>query len=410
MGSTRVSIGLCIVMLFGVVAALPAAATAQQDQVTVTATIVDQDGRSVGGGVDVTATWDGGSVEGTTASNGQVLLDVPRGENVSIQIDDDRYIRNIPYTLEDASTESIDVPVAESGTATITVRNAANETVENARVLLYSGGQFVTDQRTGADGTVTTPAIERGNYRLDIYKDGYYDNRTRVTVQRRTEINRTIEQGEVLLTVSVRDDYFQPPEALDASVEIPGVGTLETGSDGDTTTTVSVNTRYDITVTSDGYDRTQRTVGVGETDTTANVSLNRTDEINLTAQNQVVLGQRVPITATDEYGDPVTGATVTQDGQDIGTTDDSGVIRVSPDSAGTVNYTVDDGDTTETVTIEVFDPDEGTPSATATGEPTATANDTGTPTDTSDGSGPGFAPVTVVAALALLALVAYRRR
>jgi len=408
MGSTRVSVGLCIVMFVGVVGALPAAVTAQQDQVTITATIVDQDGRSVGGGVDVTATWDGGSVNETTASSGQVLLDVPRGANVSIQIDADRYVRNIPYTVENATEQSVEVPVAESGTATITVQNTANETVENARVLLYSGGQFVTDQRTGADGTVTTPPVEQGRYQLTIQKSGYYDNRSRITVGDQTTINQTIEQGEVLVTVSVEDDYFEPTEPLDASVQIPAVGTLQTGSDGDTTTTVSVNTRYDITVTKDGYDQAQRTVRVGESDTTTTVSLDRTDEINLSAQNQVVLGQRVPITATDEYGDPVVDATVTQDGQEIGTTNDDGVIRVEPSSEGTVTYTIDDGDTSTSITIEVFDPAEGTPPGTANATPTPTATDT--PTATSAGNGPGFTPVAVVAALALLSLVAYRRR
>ena len=410
MGSTRVSVGLCIVMLVGVVAVLPAAVTAQQDRVTVTATIVDQDGRSVSNGVDVTATWDGGSVNGTTASNGQVLLDVPRGENVSIQIDDDRYVRNIPYTVTDASTESVNVPVAESATATVTVQNADNETVEGARVLLYRSGQFITDQQTGADGTITTPAVEEGSYRLDIYKSGYYDNRSRVSLEGQTEITQAIEQGEVLLTVSVEDDYFEPPETLDASVEIPSVGTLQTGSDGGTTTTVSVNTRYDITVTADGYDRARQTVRVGEQDTNTTVSLDRTDELNLSANDQIVLGQRIPITATDEYGDPVTGATVTQDGQEIGTTDEDGVVRVEPESAGTVTYTVDDGDTDASITVEVFDPSEGTPQGTITATPTTNATSTPTEAGTSGADGPGFTPVTVVAALALLSLVAYRRR
>src|SRR6056297_2544052 len=176
MGSTRLAVILCITMLVGMAGVVPAAVSAQQDQVTITATVVDQGDDSVGSGVDVMATWDGGSVNGTTASNGQVLLDVPRGANVSIQITDDRYVRNIPYEIADASTQSVEIPVADSATAEITVRNANNETVEDARVLLFDlgGNQFVTDQRTGADGTVTTEAVESGSYRLDIMKSGYY--------------------------------------------------------------------------------------------------------------------------------------------------------------------------------------------------------------------------------------------
>ena len=151
MASERLSVGLCAVLVLGALAAVPTAVSAQEDQVTISATVVDQDGRSVGGGIDVTAQWDGGSANGTTASSGQVLLDVPRGANVSIQIDDDRYVRNSPYIVEDATAESVDVPVATSATADITVRNTNNETVEGARVYLYRGATIVTNQRTGAD-------------------------------------------------------------------------------------------------------------------------------------------------------------------------------------------------------------------------------------------------------------------
>ncbi len=407
MGSTRVSLGLCIVMLVGVVAVLPAAVTAQQDQVTVTVTIVDQDGGSVGSGVDVTASWDGGSVNGTTASNGQVLLDVPSGANVSIQVDDDRYVRNIPYTVTDATTESVDVPVAESGTATITVQNTANESVENARVLLYRSGEYITDQRTGDDGTVTTPAIEQGSYRLEIYKSGYYNNRTRVTVGDQTDIDRTIEQGEVFLTVEVVDDYYDPPESLNSSVRIPGVGTLQT-TDGDAATTVPVNTNYDIVVTKDGYDQTTQTVRVTQSDVTETISIDRTDNLTISAQDRVLLGNSITLEVTDEYGDPVSGATVSQDGQQVGTTDDDGEFNTDTESAGPMKFIVDDGEVQEEVTVTVVEaPEEltGTPIPTST--PTATDSE---PTETSGGIGPGFTPVTLVAALALFSLVAYRRR
>jgi len=388
---------------------VPAAATAQQDQVTITATIVDQDGRAVGSGVGVTATWDGGSVDGTTASSGQVLLDVPEGANVSIQVDDDRYIRNIPYTVEDASTASIEVPVAQSATAEITVRNTDNATVEGARVFLYRGSQIVTNQRTGADGTVATGAIEAGAYQLGIQKAGYYTTRSRVSITGQAGLNRTIEEGEVLLTVSVADDTFEPPVDLNASVRIPGIGTLQTGEDGQTGTQVSVNTNYDIVVTTDGYQEVTRTVRVGESDTTVNVSTARLDEINVDAQSQSIIDQPVRMDITDEYGVPVIGATVTSGGEQVGTTDDAGVVRVTPDSTGTVTYTIDDGDITETVTIEVFAPSQGTPTA-AAASPTPSATASPAAAETTAGDGPGFTPLTVVAAVAALSLVAYRRR
>lgn len=393
-------------LVWGAVA-VPAAVTAQQDRVTITVTVVDQDDRSVGGGVDVMATWDGGSVNGTTASNGQVLLDVPRGANVSLQIDDDRYVRNIPYDIEDATTQSVEVPVAQSATAEIIVRDTDNEPVENARVLLYRGGQFVTDKRTGADGTVTTPDVAEGNYRLDVRKSGYYTSQSRVILTGEDTVNRTIEAGEVLLTVSVVDDYFEPAEPLNATVRIPSLATLQTGANGEASTTVPVNSRYDVVVTKDGYDQVERSVSVNEAETGATVSLARTDSISVDAQNRSVIDQPVTLEVTDEYDAPAVGATVTRDGTEVGTTDDDGEIRVTPESAGVVNYTVDDGDAQATVSIEVFDPD-----ATPTEAPSPTPTATPEPTDagTSTGFGPGFTPLTVVAALALLSLVAYRRR
>ena len=406
MGSTRVSVGLCIVMLVGVVAALPAAVSAQQDQVTITATIVDQDGRSVGGGVDVMASWQGGSVNETTASSGQVLLDVPRGANVSIQVEDDQYARNVPYTVTDASAQSVDVPVTESGTAAITVRNEANQTVENARVRLYRSGRYVTDQRTAANGTVTTPPIEQGSYGMVIQKSGYFTNRTRVAIGDQSDINSTIEEGEVLLTVSVVNDYFDPAEPRNASVRIPSAGTLQAGDDGNATIRVPVNTDYDVTVTADGYDRRQQTVSVGESDTVATVAIDRTDRLNISARDRVLLGNPITLEVTDEYDDPVEGATVSQGGQEVGTTDESGEFEVDTDSAGSVTFTVDDGDVQEEVTVEVVEAPEE-----LTGTPLPTTTSTGTdPTETSGGSGPGFTPVTVAAALALLSLVAARRR
>ena len=345
MTRVRRSVGLCFLLLVGLTTVAPGVVTAQQDQVTISVTLVDRNGQAVGGGVDVTATWDGSSDNATTVSNGQVLFDVPQGVDVSIQVNDDRYARNVPYTIPDAETQSVNVPVAEAGTAEVTVRNSANEPVENARVLLYRSGQFITDQRTGADGTVTTPPVEQGDYRMTILKSGYFDDQSRITVGGQTDVSQTIEQGEILLTVSVVNDSTEPPEPVAARVRIPGVGTLQTGGDGSATSSVPVNAQYNITATADGYRQVRRTVGVGESDTATTVSLAPLGDITLTAPNQVVLGQPVLLVATDADGDPVAGASVTQDGQSVGTTNASGVIEVRPESVGTVTYTVGDAAT-----------------------------------------------------------------
>ena len=407
MVSARLSIGLCIVMIVGTLAAVPAV-TAQEDEVTLTVTIVDQNGDTVGG-VPISATWNdgnGGPVNETTAANGRAFVDVPSGANVDITVDDDEYIRNFPYEVESASTQDINVSVSQSATATVSVTNANGNPVEDARVFLRRSGEFVTNQRTDADGTVTTPAVEAGNYTLDIRRSGYYYNQTDVTVTGEMSVNRTIEEGFVTLRFNVTDDRFQPPQTVEsAAVEISPIGTtLRTLSAGQASTEVAVNTQYDIDVTKDGYATTERSVTVGESETTVNVSINREPALTIDAPNQTVIGQSINLEVTDEYDEPVANATITRAGETVGTTDEQGELDVTVREAGVQNYTVTGDGTSATISVEVFDPD-----ATATpGQTTATA--TATETATSGGSGPGFTAVSVVAAVALLSLVALRRR
>lgn len=58
---------------------------------------------------------------------------------MSITVDDDQYVRNEPYILQDASSESITVPTAEGGTATVEVADSTGA-VDRAIVQLYRDG------------------------------------------------------------------------------------------------------------------------------------------------------------------------------------------------------------------------------------------------------------------------------
>lgn len=401
MTSGRLSIGVCIVLLVGSVAAVPAAVSAQGDQVTLTVTVEDQNGATVGG-VPISVTWDdgdGGPVNATTASNGQALVDVPRGANVSIAVDDEDWVRNTPVTVEDAQEESVDVAVSPAASATVTITDTDGDPVQNTRVLLFRGGEFITDQRTGADGTVTTPAVEEGDYDLFVRKSGYYYNRSGVTLDGETAVNRTIEEGAVSVTFSVTDDHFDPAQSVQGvTVEIPSIGSVQTLSNGQATLSLPVNSDHDIDVRKDEYQLTEQRISVGESQKTVAVTVSRTPQLNVDAPNRTVLGESVSIEVTDEYGEPVADANVTRDGELVGTTDDTGEVDVTVDSAGQVNYTVAARGNSTTVSIEVFDPS-------ATDEPATEDDDV-----PSFGSGPGFTPATVVAALALLSFLAYRRR
>lgn len=403
---------IAVLLLFGATASLAGTATAQS-QVTLTVTVVDQDGDPISN-VDVSATWDGdGSpVNETTRANGQALLDVPEGANVSIRIHDDRYVRNVPLVVEDATTRTVEVSVSRTATATVTVLDSAGDPVEDARVRLHRGGTFVTDQRTDADGNVTSPPIEEGEYAVVVSKGGFYGNTTLATFVGDGTATVRIEEGSVLVTVDVVDDHFDPPEPIrDASIRVDTVGTVQTLSDGEATLSIPVNDRYAITVSKEGYQTTERRVRIGGRQTNLSFSINRTPEITVTAANQrVVVGETVRLTVTDEYGDPVPNATVSRDGETVGETDSSGAVTVSVPMAGDVTFTAATGSLSSTVTVEGISPDgQSTPTSTVTPteEPTTMP---GTPTESTGVAGPGFTPaIAVVALLAATALLYWRR-
>ena len=409
MGSVRSSMALCVVLLVGTVAAVPGAVAAQEEQTTLTVTVVDQEGNTLSN-IDISATWDdgdGGPVNETTRSNGQALIDVAEGADVSLQISDDAYVRNTPYIVEDASGQSVEVTVSQAAQATVTVNNADGNAVENARVRLQRDGIFVTSQVTGADGTVTTPQIEEGEYRVIVTKDGYFRNTTRETISGETDVAMNVEQGSVLLRVTVVDDHFDDPRPVEGvSVAVPSVGTLQSQSDGQVTTSVPVNTGYDLELSKEGYGTVEQTVEVRESDEEVQIAIQREPEVNMISSNQrVVVGETVRLEVTDEYGEPVEGATISIDDNDLGTTNAEGVANVEVPTEGNVTYTATSEDgLLATTTVEGVAP--GADGQTASG----TESD-GDEFDLPIGEdGPGFTPVTVVVAVALFAVFALRRR
>jgi len=407
MGSVRFSIALCVVLIVGTVAAVPGAA-AQENQTTLTVTVVDQDGNALSN-IAISATWDdgdGGPVNETTRSNGQALIDVAEGKDIALRIDDDEYVLNNPQIVEDASGQSVEVAVSRAAEATVTVNEPDGTAVENARVRLQRSGKFITSQLTDADGTVRTPPIEEGEYRVIVTKDGYFRNTTRAMISGQTEVAMTAEQGSALLTVTVVDDHFDEPRPVQGvSVNIPSVGTLQSQSSGQVTTSVAVNTEYDLELSKEGYGTVEQTVQVRESDTEVQVAIQRDPQLNLAAGNaRVVVGESVRLEVTDEYGDPVAGVTITQNDEEVGTTNDEGVANVPVPSEGNVSFmaTSEDG-LLATTTVEGVAPGEV--------EQTAAGTEEGDEFELPIGAdGPGFTPVTALIAVALLAVFALRRR
>jgi PGF-CTERM protein len=387
MSPARRSTLLAVAVLVLAAVGLVGIATAQS-QVTLTITVVDGDGAAAQG-VDVTASWDGGQDTQRSRANGQVLIDVPRGENVSITVDHRSYVRNRPYEIVNATGGDVEVPVVRSGTATIDVVDDGDP-VGQAIVRLRQDGKLVVNERTGDDGRFVSDAIERDTYSLTVLKSGYARNRSDLVVDGFVDRTVAISEASTDLRVTVTDDHFDPPRAVrEATVSVGEIGTVRTLSGGEASISVPVNDRYDVAVTKAGYEETETSIKVDEATEGLNVTIQRAPAVNTTALNdRVVVDESVRVTVVDEYGDPIEGATVTRDGTEIGTTDADGGISVPIPSAGEHEIGVSADGLTDTVTVEGVQPGEQGDTDTQTITVTPTAED-----------GPGFGAVAALVAL-----------
>lgn len=388
---------LTVVLLVG--AAVPAGAT--QGMVTLTVTVVNENGSTLSG-VTVTASWDDGSDTATTSSNGKALLDVPEGADVYLDAESDRYVRNTPKLVEDASEEEVTVEVGRKGD--LAVRTTEPDgALADVRVEVLEDGQLVAEGVTGDDGRYDAPALEQGTYTIYTYKSGYFANQTVITLGVSHTQSVPMRQGTVNVQFTVVDDHFEEPRRLDgATVQVGDVGTVRT-TQGRASLSVPVNTRVEVTATKEGYGTARRTLRVGESPTELRLAVQLEPELTVTAFNErVVVGQQTLVNVTNAYGEPVAGAAVTVDGEAVAETDADGRARIIIETEGDheVRATLD-GVTSDPVTVAGVPEGEG---------PTPTPTPSPTPTGTTDVVLPGFGAAAALAAIAALVLVALARR
>ncbi len=377
---------------------------AQSEQVTLTVTVANQADERVGGAT-ITASWDGGNTTETTRSNGQALIDVPRGAEVELDVTSDQYVRNQPYVVESAEGQRVEIGVAQKGSATVTVFDTDGDRVNNAVVRLWQGGTPVVNARADENGVLETPTVEQGEYRLVVFREGYFRNRTDLQVDGDVSESMGIESGSVSVTFDVTDDRFDSPRPVqDARISIEGITSgLSTLQNGETSTTVPVNDNYDVTVTKDNYTEVSRTIRVDEEPKTANFSINRAPELNITpSADRVVTGEPVSVRITNEYGSPISDVSVTLDGNAVGETDGEGRLTFTVEGEGEHTIGASHEGMSAEYTIQGFS--GTTPTTTAT--ETSTAAET---TEPSSGFGPGFGLPALVGAVLALALLARRR-
>ncbi|MFD1512898.1 carboxypeptidase-like regulatory domain-containing protein [Halomarina rubra] len=405
---------VALLVVLSVVA--PTAMAAPQQQVTLTVTVVDQSGDSVGGAT-LTASWDGGEATETTRSNGQALVDVPQGADVSLDVEDDEYVRNVPKVVSSADGGDVTVEVAKKGSATVRVEAEQGGALSGATVTLSRDGDTVAEGTTNDNGGFRAQDIERGEYTVEVVKPGYYATERSLTLQQSFAIQTVaVEEGRVTARFGVVDDHFEEPPVLSgATVKVGSLGQFNTSDDGTRAIEVPVNAQFEVRVSKPGYQTTTQTVTIGESDETTVLGIQRTPTLTVDPANtQVVVNQTVEVQVTDEYDETVANATLQVDGEAVGTTDAQGRVRIPIDSDGEHDVTaLKDGVTSDPIVVEGVARAQQTQQSTMTGTaaPEPTASETASETTTeSSGTGPGFTSVAaLLALLAVTALTAVRR-
>jgi PGF-CTERM protein len=373
---------------------------------TLTVSVVDDSGSTVAG-AELTAEWDGGSTTATTASNGKAFVDVPEDENVTLQVEHDDYVRNHPVEIIDAEEDDIEVTVYEKAEATASVVDG-NGPVADAQVRFVKDDRLAASGETDADGEFSTGTIEAGEYTVRVEKAGYYVERTSVSVENDTTTEVAVERGSVVVDFNVTDDHFEPPRAVaGATVTVDGFGSVNTLDDGQNSMRLPVNTQFSVSVGKDGYEEDSGSVAVAEESRLSNFTIQRAPSLALeTVSDRVVAGERVRLEVTDEYGAPVTDAAILLDGEEIGETDDDGVLLATVETGGEHELRATKGSLeSDAATIEAI----GGETPTATPEPTPAETSTPTPEETGVGM-PGFEFAVALVGLALAVLLFTRRR
>jgi hypothetical protein len=398
---------LAVVLSLLVPAVAPAVAQSGAETVTMTVAVRTADGDPVGS-ADLDVTWDSGATTATTASNGKAFVDVPDGARVSVAVTHPRYVRDSPFVVDAASDREVSVTVYRKSTLRLEV-SGPDGVIADASVLVERGGLDVSTGTTGENGVFETGVLQAGDYTVTVTKSGYYVRRKPIRIEGDITNRVALRPGTLTLTVGVVDPHFDPPQAVDdASVRLSGVGSQRTDDEGNASLEVPVNTRTTLRVTKDGYGTVSREVRIGEENGGVSVQFSRTPTLTASVTNErIVAGTRAVLTVTDAYGDPAAGASVTLDGESVGTVGEDGTLAVPIEAPGehTLRATRD-GVASDPVTVEAVDVDTTPTPAPPTAETTAS-----TPTETAAGA-PGFtAGVTLVlAALGTLAAGVVARR
>jgi protocatechuate 3,4-dioxygenase beta subunit len=333
-----------------------------QELTTMTVSVTDGDGNPISD-AEVTASWEDGEGTDTTRANGNALIDVPSDADIEVSVEHPDYVQNIPKAVDDPDN-TVDIEMLEPGAAEITVVDRENgEPVEDVALIIthtsvgkHDDGAEVATIETNANGVAEIAEIEQREYIIETERPGYLINRTTLNLSSDQRTERIeIESRNIEMEFNVTDSYLDTP-LQGATITVDGSSAGTTTSDGTQVTRLPVNDIYEITVDKDGYGAQTRMLRVGEQPETFEVSIRRTPEISIEPlQTSVVAGQQTQVTVTNAYGDPVSEATVTVNGEDVAETNPQCVATFTVPDVGDNTVSVDSRGLQDSVTIEGVD-------------------------------------------------------
>lgn len=394
---------VCIALSLSLLLTAGSVVAQSPDRVTVTVTIHTQAGDPVSDArLDVT--WDGGSTTATTASNGKAFVDVPDGARATVRVTHSQYVRDDGYVITDASERDVEIGVFRESSVRLEV-SGDNGPVTDASVLIERGGLDVETGTTGSNGVFESDTLQAGNYQITISKPGYYTRQKPLTIDGDITNRVALTRGSTSVNVTVTDPYFDSPKSVTGATVELGNATGQTNRSGVVSVDIPVNTQPTLRVTKSGYATVSRDVTVGEETSAIPVDISRTRTVTLESANErVVAGERVVLTATNAYGDPVPVGTVTLDGERVGTTNGEGeaAIRIAEPGTHTLAVTKD-GIQSNEVSVEAISAGGDTSEATPT-----TAADTTLTATTTTGSSPGFSALIALVSILVGAIAVPR--
>ena len=363
-----------VVVVLIILAAVPPVAAQESNLTTITVEVIDEEREPIQG-VTVIAEWGADSVSADTASNGMVLVDVPRGEQIEITINHPDYVRNFPYVIDNADQQRIELDVSERSSLSVGVDTNSGP-IADARVTLTMDDRTVASGNTSQEGIFSVETLEAGEYTLTAEKRTYYTINRTIEVDGETNINLNLNTGGVTTEFIIVDPHFSPPESVSgATVSISGIGDVQTLGDGRAVARIPINTEVPVTVTKPKYEDIKRTLMINESGQTRTYELTRRPQLNITtASDRIIAGESVSIEVTNAYEEPAPDVIITRNAESVGQTNENGELTVSIPNAESYSLIASqDSIESEPVSVRGVNVVGSTPEPTSTTTPTPSA-------------------------------------